>query len=290
MKSVVQHTLDTKRPSMKILVAVGGSPNSDKALQFTVELARQTESSVTIVTVVKKMHQQMQGERVLAHALTTVLPYLDQCQTRLRVGYPVEEIVREAKQGTYHLIVVGEPQHHGIVTRFVLESTFEQIVAHAPCPVLIVKGSRVGRLRRLLLCDSGIIDPTLLSRLIQQLPRLLDQGEEITILHVMSQIGAAPGIPDKHLRASAEDLILAQTPEGELLERDLAILQKHDIVCRPKIRHGLVVDEIVSEVHTGEYDLVVIGAHGDQIWQRLLLDNLSQQIITHVDRSILVVR
>ena len=38
------------------------------------------------------------------------------------------------------------------------------------------------------------------------------------------------------------------------------------------------------------YDLVVIGAHRDEGWQSLLLDDLSHQIITNVHRPILVIR
>jgi nucleotide-binding universal stress UspA family protein len=274
---------------MKILVATGGAPHSEKALQFTAELVQKTEGTVTIVTVVKQERLRPQGESILTRALTILPPHIYQSQTRLRIGHPAEEIVREAEQGQYNLIVVGEREQHDLVTRFILGSTAERVVAHAPCPVLIAKG-QVGPLRRLLLCDSGISDPSLLSRLTHQLPRLLRQEEEVTVLHVMSQIGAAPGIPGSQLRATAEELITAHAPEGELLERDLAILQKYNITCRPKVRHGLVVDEIVAEARTDGYDLVVIGAHRDAGWQSLLLDDLSHQIITHVNRPILVVR
>ena len=274
---------------MKILVATGGAPHSEKALQFTAELVQKTEATVTIVAVVKQERLRPQGETVLTRALSILPPHIYQTQTRLRVGHPAEEIIREAEQGQYTLVVVGEREQHDLVTRFILGSTAERVVAHAPCPVLIAKG-RVGSLNRLLLCDSGVSDPSLLTRLIRQVPRLLRQEEEVTVLHVMSQIGAAPGIPGSQLRATAEELIKAHAPEGELLERDLAILQKYNITCRPKVRHGLVVDEIVAEAQTGEYDLLVIGAHRDEGWQSLLLDDLSHQIITHVNRPILVVR
>ena len=38
------------------------------------------------------------------------------------------------------------------------------------------------------------------------------------------------------------------------------------------------------------YDLVVIGAHREQGWQRFLLDDLAQKILAHIDRPVLVVR
>lgn len=274
---------------MKILVATGGAPHSEKALQFTAALAQDTKASVTIVTVVRQPRHRAEGQSILTRSLTILPPHIYNTQTKLREGHPAEEIIREAEQGQYSLVVVGEREQHGLVTRFILGSTAERVVANAPCPVLIAKG-HITPLQRLLLCDSGISNPSLLSRLIQQLPRLLHRGEEVTVLHVMSQISAAPGIPGAQLRATAEQLIEAHAPEGELLERDLLILHKHDVTCRPKVRHGLVVDEIVAEARFGVYDLVVIGAHRDEGWQSLLLDDLSHQIITHVDRPTLVVR
>lgn len=274
---------------MKILVATGGAPHSEKALQFTASLAQEVKASVTIITVVRQERRRIEGETILSRALTVLPPHIYQTKTHLRVGHPAEEIIQEAEQGNFDLVVVGEREHHDLITRFILGSTAERVVANAPCPVLIAKG-QITPLHHLLLCDSGITEPTLLSRFIQQLPALLQKDKDITVLHVMSQISAAPGIPDRQLMASAEELIQVHAPEGEILAQDLRILQKQNITCRAKVRHGLVVDEIVAEASAGHYDLVVIGAHRDEGWQSLLLDDLSHQIITSVHRPILVIR
>ncbi len=127
-------------------------------------------------------------------------------------------------------------------------------------------------------------------RLITQLADLVRGEEEVTVLHVMSQISAWPGVPGKQLRANAEELIREHTPEGQLLERDLHLLERLKLRSIPKIRHGLVVDEILAEAREGDYDLVVIGSHQGRGWQRILLDDLAHQIIIEMDRPILVVR
>ena len=56
------------------------------------------------------------------------------------------------------------------------------------------------------------------------------------------------------------------------------------------MRHGPIVEEILDEASTGDYDLVVIGAHREQGWQRVLLADIAHQIITRLDRPVLVVR
>jgi nucleotide-binding universal stress UspA family protein len=50
------------------------------------------------------------------------------------------------------------------------------------------------------------------------------------------------------------------------------------------------VDQILAAARDGDYDLVVIGAHRGESWQRLLLDDLSHKILLQIDRPILVVK
>ena len=51
-----------------------------------------------------------------------------------------------------------------------------------------------------------------------------------------------------------------------------------------------MVDEILAEAKAGDYDLVVIGAHRDEGWQRFLLDDLARKIVVRLDRPVLVLR
>ena len=62
----------------------------------------------------------------------------------LRVGYPFDEIVLMANHFDIDLIIIGSHGRGGI-SRLLVGSTAERVVEHAPCPVLVVKGSRFGR-------------------------------------------------------------------------------------------------------------------------------------------------
>lgn len=72
--------------------------------------------------------------------------------------------------------------------------------------------------------------------------------------------------------------------------QDIRILARPGIQSRPSVRHGLVVDEILTEARDGEYDLVIIGAHRSKGPRYLLLDDLARKILAKVDRPVLVVR
>lgn len=274
---------------MRILMATGGSRHSEIALRFGVQLAERGQKSPTILTVIKDQTDQDRAREILDRAVRLLGPTVTPEQTKIRVGHPAEEILLEAEEGAYDLVIVGEKQHHRLVTRFVLGSTATRVVEHAPCPVIVAKG-KVGPIHHILLCDSGTQDPSLLSRLTRQLPKLIEGHEEITILHVMSQISAGPGVQGRQLRADAEELIFEHSPEGEWLQQDLQMLARLTVTPQPKIRHGFVVDEILEEAQSGEYDLVVIGANRGEGWRRILLDDLAHQIIVKADRPVLVVR
>jgi nucleotide-binding universal stress UspA family protein len=275
---------------IRLLITIGGGSNhAGIALQLGVQIARLTNTAPTVITVIKQAIDQPQADKILARAQEQLQQEIPEVYARTRVGHPAEEIIREAEEGHYDLVIVGEKQHHNLVDRFLMGSTAERVIAHAPCPVALAKG-RIKPIQRILLCDSGADKPSLLDRFTLHLAPLVKHDMEITVLHVMSQISAGPGISGRQLRASAEELIQARAPEGELLARDVKLLEQVDLHPRAKIRHGLVVDEIVDEARRGDYDLVVIGAHRSQGWQSFLLDNLARQIIARADRPVLVVR
>ncbi len=271
---------------MKILMATGGSSHSAKALLFGAHIARCAETPPTVLMVIRRPADRARAEAVLEQARQT-LADLPCVETRIRIGSPAEEIIAEAREGNYNLIIVGERQSHTLKAR-VLGSVAMHVVEHAACPVIIAKGE-IRPIKRILLCDSGAQQPSMLSRFTAQLADLLKGEEEITVLHVMSQITAWPGVPDDDLQASAEELIEEHTPEGEWLASDLQILAHPGIHPQAKVRHGVVVDEILAESNEN-YDLVVIGAHREAGWQRVLLEDIAHEIITRVNRPVLVVR
>lgn len=275
---------------MRILIATGGSPHSLIAVRLGGHIARAAQTSPTLLTVIRQPAEQARADEILAQAtelLATGLPEPVAADTLVRVGRPADVIVAVAVAGKYDLIILGERSGHKLVTRL-LGSTAERVIEHAPCPVMIAKG-KGNPIHRILLCDSGAATSSVLDRFTAGLAELRPVELDITVLHVMSQISAAPGINGHQLRAEAQELIQEHAPEGELLERDLRMLTRVNVQPQAKVRHGLVVDEILAEAQSGDYDLVVIGAHRVGRWQRWLLDDLAHEIITHVDRPVLVV-
>jgi nucleotide-binding universal stress UspA family protein len=283
---------------MRLLVVIRGLPYSKPALRLAGRIAQRAGRTLTLLSVIRHEADRAQAETTLnrLHTVMTRACCIENAKaldidTRIRVGRIVDEVVNEAQEDDYDLIVIGnyQRQYLSLVQRFVPDRIVQGVVDHSPCPVVIAKGE-IGPIHKILLCDSGAQRQSLLSRLADRLAALLVEEVDITVLHVMSQISAGPGVRGRQLRADAEELIRQHSPEGEILARDIEIFCHGKLQAHAKIRHGLVLDEIVQEAQSGDYALVVIGTREEEGWTRFLLDDLSHQIISHVNRPILVVR
>lgn len=272
---------------MRILVATGGGAHSQPALQLAGELAQAMGSPLTVLTVVDSEAARPRAKKILSAAQSQLAGRIDNLETRIRVGDVAEEIVEEANEGEYDLIIMGEKKAHRFWSR--MRGTVRERVVHlVTVPVIVAKGP-ARPIRRVLLCDSSLKTKPALGNYAAYFVSQLPHPVEVTVLHVMSQISAGPGISGKDLRAEAEELIDEGAPEGELLEHDIEVLDQAQANSRPKVRHGLVVDEIMAEARDGDYDLIIIGAHQEDWWQRWLLTDVAREIMVRADRPVLVV-
>lgn len=274
---------------MHLLVATGGSSHSDIAACVGLALAKIIDADVTLLFVVKHEDQRPTARRILDSLCKRWGSKNTRVRFKIRVGRPLTELNYELWENPADLLVIGERSPHRLWTRL-RGSLVSRLTDSASCPVLIAKDTQIPY-DRVLICDSGVGSPTLFEGLVEHgLLQLLDPAPKLTILHVMSQISTAPSIRGRDLRAEADELIRSQSPEGELLENDVALLRDHGLSADAKVRHGLVVEEILAEAKAGDYDLILIGGHRGGGWPALLLDDLAHQLVTRLDRSLLVVR
>jgi nucleotide-binding universal stress UspA family protein len=106
----------------------------------------------------------------------------------------------------------------------------------------------------------------------------------------MSQLALRPESDVRDLEYSTGVLLLSDAREGVHLRKDLQILESMSVKGEAKVRHGLVMDEILAEAREGDYDLIVTGAHVASGLQRFMLTDTTEQIVLGSDRPVLVVR
>ena len=136
----------------KILVAIDGSPASEKALAAAVDLAGRYQAELTavgvavvpeVVGVVGEAEEMRRGTEAHFRQLgEAAIAYARSKDVALRSvvlrGHAADALVRYAESEGASLLVVG--QHgHSRIARFFLGSTTDRVSEHCPCTVMIVK-------------------------------------------------------------------------------------------------------------------------------------------------------
>ncbi len=147
----------------KVLVAVDGSENAERALDFALDFAEKYNATLTVLNVsdsppvvavppeptaytgvtvavytkdLHKFHEEILN-RAVAHA-SEAKPNLA-VSSKLRDGDPALEIVAEAKEGAFDAVVVGHVGAGRVKEILGLGGISERVAHLAPCPVIIVR-------------------------------------------------------------------------------------------------------------------------------------------------------
>jgi nucleotide-binding universal stress UspA family protein len=143
---VVQHApcsvLVVKQPPRardKILLAMDGSKESEKAARFLVQSLRALKAEVFVVHVMPHYHKfEAAGQAVVDRYGEQLTSAGYRVTSTLKVGHPAEEIVKVAERQKVNLIVAGAKGLRA-VGRFFLGSVSTKLVQHSPCSVLVVR-------------------------------------------------------------------------------------------------------------------------------------------------------
>jgi len=271
---------------MKILVCTDGSTYAAEALRFGALIARKTKGPITLLGVIESAADERKVNRALERTSTALCEDVPDIETKTRRGHAAEEILKETEEEKYDLVIVGSRGRRGI-TRFLLGSTAARLARYCQTSLLLVKGKRK-ELARILVCTAGAKAGEKDTELAGRIAAL--SGASVTVLHVMSQLPLTREAKMCDLENSTEALLASKAPEGEHLTRDLEILAELGVTAQAKVRHGLVVEEILAEAEEGEDDLIVVGAHVATGLLRFMLSDLTENIVLDSQRPVLVVR
>ncbi|MEK6684146.1 MAG: universal stress protein [Nitrospirota bacterium] len=188
----------------------------------------------------------------------------ERVRLKLREGESAEEILTEAGQGQYDLILTGSRGHQGLASYFI-GSTALRIAEFAPCSVLIAKNIRKGH--NFLICTDG-------SRLAEKAELFGAQiaqalNTRVTILSVASADAEVKAVQEQVRRA---EMILAQM----------------GIQAKIKARVGRPSEVIIDEAK--DHDIVVMGASGSSAVRRFFLGSVPLKVIEYGACPVLLVR
>ena len=270
---------------MKILICSDGPRQAEKAIRFIANTAADCAAEVTLLGVI----EHPSDEPALLGALRKQASILRDKQVSVEVvtrsGQPLEEIQKRNAATPFDLVVFGAEHKNG--GRFAMSAKVYHLIKSIAAPVLVLIGERT-ELRRILICSGGqaYIDNAV--KLTGQLACHLHLA--VAILHVLAQ----PPAMFAGLLASeqnVEELLGSSTALGRNLRSEKEALAAFGITPEFKLRHGLVVPEILDELKQGDYDLVVTGsALSAGAMRTYIMGDVTSEIVNRAECAVLVVR
>ncbi len=272
--------------AMRLLICSDGTDPADKPARLGGLVARACKADVALLGIV----EQPKDEEPLREALDSEAKFLGEFGVKpeilMRPGEPIEQILHETSANKYDLVVVGAPIKRTSGRYWRAQRTYEVIKSIAP-PVFVASGD-CASLSKFLVCTGGkqYIDAAV------QLTGTIaaGAGATVTMLHVMAE---PPAIYAGMLRREEdlEGLLASDSELGRNLRAQKASLEKLGVTAQVRVRHGIVIDEVLAELHEGGYDLMVTGsspARGPL--QHYIMGDLSRDIVNRADVAVLVAR
>jgi nucleotide-binding universal stress UspA family protein len=268
------------------LICSIGSKKSKATVRFAAQVAQALAAEVTLLGVVEKEHKVDHLDQVLKDTAQQLTEQGVATQVRVEAGKAEEVVLREIQSITYDLVAMGalgERRARHALT----ESVAMRVIERAPGSVLLVKGDRP-TLSRVLICFSGTEHGRLSVWTGAAVACATDA--ETTILHVVDAIPAMYTGLDRMEETLAE-FLQSDTDVANELNWATQVVKAKCKKPEVKIRRGICADELLREAKSGDYDLLVLGSSrspGGLI--RVLMGDLTKEVVTRAQRPVLVVR
>ncbi len=294
---------------MRVLLAYDDSPCANVALDLTANIGWPTGTIIEVLNVVEPTPTIIGAPD--AALVTTASPAndaaeleaghlaVDRAATRLRAagyaasgrvrrGRPASTLAQDADRCAVDLLIVGS-RGHGPMDALLLGSVSTELVDHAPCPVLVTRGARIGRV--VVATDGSASSNHAIGQLIEW--NLL-QGADARVVSVAptsrayASIVAAFEPRVMNMERNAEEELL--TFHRSIAEDAARQLSRAGVRAEADVRCGDAAHEIVRAAHGYQADLVVTGSRGLSTLPRLLLGSVARKVLLHADTSVLVMR
>jgi nucleotide-binding universal stress UspA family protein len=271
---------------MKILVCSDGSERSRRALASAAVIAAATKAETTILGITEIE----QGEGGLLETLREQATAFQEKEPKLQIvtksGDIVAEIIRETRESIYDLVVIGAERRGR--EEFFLPSTKAYFIAEAISPpVLVVPRSRPN-LKRILICSGG--GPYIDNAVSFTSKMAKDLSADVTLLNVIPEPPAMHATLFRR-QDDVEALLNSDSALARNLRTEKGIVEQAGVPVIVRIRHGIVIDQILAELERIDYDLVVAGSWPVRDpWRNYIIGNVTRDIVNRTNRPVLVIR
>ena len=288
---------------MRVLIATDGSLDAKNALEWLRHLPLPVDTRYRVISVVPPSSLPAVpdlDEAARGIALGAAQAVVEEARGQLAARSPVEgavvhgdareAIVTEAADWAADLIVLGA-RGLGAVKEFLLGSVSLGAARHAPCPVLVCKGTPRD-VRTITIAHDGSPGAAAAVRFVTGLR--LPHHAHLRVVGVAEPVrypATAPGILGKTLHAAIARVEAERTAVLEAkLKPALVDLWPRVATVELSVALGSAAPEILRYADATDTDLLIVGARGLGGMSRLLLGSVSESVLRHASCPVLVVR
>lgn len=265
---------------MNIMIYVGQAPSRADVLAFSKPLVHHVATHVTLVAGKSAGGQPMLDDAAAQLQVPEHVP-VELCAMP---GGAQNAIIAATREHACDLVVFGRLRPR--IRRMLFGRRSRRIAVAIEPSVLRVQGT-VRPIKRALIASGGNHHTIHNARVAAQL--LAPLNAEATVLHVDSQQSIT--FQPRRQRARTRAFIEGDTPEAKYMREAVAYLQDQHVAVKPRIRYGPVIDEILDELRTGNYSLLILGAHRvASALDRILLEDITGDLMHVSPVPVLVVK
>jgi nucleotide-binding universal stress UspA family protein len=285
---------------MRVLMATDGSSDARQAVEWLRSAPLPTNTGICVVSampvpvvyeafVAAWAELRKQTDEVVDEARWRLGERWPNVTARIVEGEPRQAILDAAVHEAADLVVLGA-RGLGAVASFLMGSVSLGVARHAPCPVLVCKGTPRA-VRSVTVAVDGSEHARAALRFVCGLP--LPAG---TLLHLVSVIeplrypSTAPSVIAPQLVAALRDYEEERRRELEQVLAAAAAEAPSAVTTSTTTLVGAPALSILAEADKRGTDLVVVGARGLGAVKRLLLGSVSESVLRHAACPVLVVR
>ncbi len=292
---------------MRILLATDGSTAARAAATVVASTAWPAGSAIRIVSVVPPelvafasewttglvddtatRYEAARREELLS-AARSAMAERGEVGVALLEGRPASAIVNEARAWEADLVVVGS-RGHGPWQTMILGSVSAEVVDHAPCPVLVVRGES---LEPIIFATDGSDDARRAEALLERWPH--SAAAQVTVVTAAQasaplENGVPIGLTDEVMASWQRDVDEARRECRDIAESSAQRLRHAGYDATGRAVAGDPGPVIVEAARAKGAGLVVIGTRGHGGVTRILLGSVARNVLLHAPCSVLVVR
>lgn len=252
------HILETSWP--KLLLCQHETVLESPVPEFGASIAQKARSRAVLFSVTEETESVVPVRERLEAIRQKYAAQVPGMEVRVRQGDSEDEILLEAQEGHYEMVIIGRKE------RSLKAGALRLLLQQAGIPVLVLQDT-VKSFSRFLIC-SAVGEPGKVDVLVGgRLARLV--GGTATVLHAGENGG-----DDERQRRERH------------LQQALSTLETFGVKAESKIGKGPAIDFILQEAATNQYDVIVMGAPQPQ---RIPWQDAAGRIINNTHVPVLIV-